>query len=53
MVVVGALQEPPERRLDAEHIEVLPARFQAPHHAGVSIEFKAGQVPFKCNPQAE
>ena len=34
MIVIGALQQTPEERLDADDLEVLPAHFGIPRQAG-------------------
>ena len=41
MIVIGALQQTPEERLDADHLEVLPADFASPDRPGDAIGFEA------------
>ena len=41
MIVIGALQQAPEERLDADDLEVLPAHFVSPHGPGDAVGFQA------------
>ena len=44
MVVIGALQQTPEERLDADHLEVLPAHFVSPDRPGGAVGFQAKTI---------
>ena len=41
MIVIGALQQPPEERLDADDLEILPADFVSPDRPGDAVGFQA------------
>src|ERR1700675_3136147 len=41
MIVIGALQQTPEERLDTDNLEVLPARFVSPDMPGDAEGFQA------------
>ena len=49
MIVIGTLQQPPEKRLDSDDFEVLPADFVTPHRPGDAVGFQAKifSVPWK------
>ena len=41
MIVIGALQQTPEERLNADNLEVLPAHLGSPHRPRDAVGFQA------------